>query len=351
MFSQSDTISLNNIRKNILQESKKIKEIQTEKKSILSRIKKQQNSIYNIDQYLKTLDSIQNALNKQISTSNQRIKVLKKKISTKEKWIHQRIRHLFIKQNSKYHSFFNSTKEQDLLKNLLFIQMLNKSEQKIVTQLKQERIEYQNESRQLNHKKKTNKKFSITKAKENKQYKSKIAISKRKIKELTTNEKSRTSIIAELKLFEKKMLEQQKDLPKISFSHTQNTCQPLKDYKIFSLYGIHHHIKLKTKTKNLGTELLGNANQTVSAVAQGEVLYVNAIPGYNQGVIIYHGSKYYTIYGNLKNITVKKGDSVIGCQSIATLSNSNRNTDRTIYFEVRKNKTSIDPIQWLNQIR
>jgi septal ring factor EnvC (AmiA/AmiB activator) len=123
-------------------------------------------------------------------------------------------------------------------------------------------------------------------------------------------------------------------------------CLPVHG-SIVSRFGIQYHATLKTSTKNLGIEYLGEAGESVRAAAGGEVVYVDKIPGYGKGVIIYIGSGYYNIYGNLSSITVGVGDKIKGCREIAVIPATKGKIKRKIYFEVRKERTPLDPVQWL----
>jgi len=119
---------------------------------------------------------------------------------------------------------------------------------------------------------------------------------------------------------------------------------------LVSRYGLQYHATLKTKTKNLGVEFLERPGKSVLAAGAGEVVYVNGIPGYGRGVIIYNGSGIYTIYGNLSEIKVKEGDKVKGCQGIARIPFSGSKMNQRVYFEVRKEKQSLDPVKWLKSM-
>ncbi len=342
--------SLKEIKKDIIQESKAIKKIQKKKGSILSQIKENKSNIQNIQQYLKKLDSVGVNLNKSIVTSKKKIKKIQKKLISKERWIHKRIRFLFIYQKQQFNSFFNIKKESNWIKSLLFIKKFVDTDKQIIKIINKQQQNYKKALTDFNLKKNANQNFKKLKSKEVKLYSKKIRSYQIKIKTLSTNEKNRINILEELRQFERKILEKQRKKSKFKFAIEQKTCNPLKDFRIFSKYGIQKHFQLKTKTQNLGAEIIGKSKQPVLAIAKGEVLYTGNIPGHGKGVIIYHGSDFYVIYGNLKNIKVRVGEKVSGCQSVARLPNSQRTSERTIYFEVRNNKNSVNPLTWLKKV-
>ncbi|MEZ4906564.1 MAG: M23 family metallopeptidase [Saprospiraceae bacterium] len=58
--------------------------------------------------------------------------------------------------------------------------------------------------------------------------------------------------------------------------------------------------------------------------------------------IIKHGD-YYTVYSKMENVTISKGDKVKNGQEIGILGGNGE-----FHFEVWKNKTVLDPENWLN---
>jgi len=71
-----------------------------------------------------------------------------------------------------------------------------------------------------------------------------------------------------------------------------------------------HPVLNNVKEENIGIEITGTGKMSVHSVFQGEVMRVFAISGVNMTVIIRHG-KYLTVYSNLVNLKVKKGDKVV----------------------------------------
>ena len=70
------------------------------------------------------------------------------------------------------------------------------------------------------------------------------------------------------------------------------------------------------------------------------------IPGFNNMVIIQHGS-YYTVYSKLVGVLVKKGDKISTGQQIGKLASSSNESVVEMHFEVWKEKSQIDPEKWL----
>jgi murein DD-endopeptidase MepM/ murein hydrolase activator NlpD len=67
--------------------------------------------------------------------------------------------------------------------------------------------------------------------------------------------------------------------------------------------------------ENYGVEITSDGKVAVRSVFNGVVTAITPISGANMTVIIRHG-KYYTVYSNIVNVKVKKGDIVETKQDI-----------------------------------
>lgn len=99
--------------------------------------------------------------------------------------------------------------------------------------------------------------------------------------------------------------------------------------------------------KNKGIDIAGKAGDPVLAAADGSVVYAgSALRGYGNLVIVKHGSTFVSAYAHNQTLLVKDGQSVKRGQKIAEMGQSE--ADRVkLHFEIRKNSTPIDPMQYL----
>ncbi len=111
---------------------------------------------------------------------------------------------------------------------------------------------------------------------------------------------------------------------------------------ITSYFGEHTHPVLKNvKVNNDGIEIATNIGEKAKSIHPGIVSQVLKIPGANQAVIIKHG-EYYTVYSNLSEVYVKKGENVTKGQNIG-LPDS-----RMLNFQIWYQNVKLDPKLWLN---
>jgi septal ring factor EnvC (AmiA/AmiB activator) len=122
---------------------------------------------------------------------------------------------------------------------------------------------------------------------------------------------------------------------------------PVNEGVIVNSFGEHRHPVLKNVTiKNNGIDIRVTGNSDAFSVHNGTVSTVVAIPGLNKAVIVRHG-KYLTVYGNLVDVFVSKGDIVAAGQKIGRIFKENSEMKEVLHFEIWEESTKLDPEQWL----
>ncbi|UTW46178.1 peptidoglycan DD-metalloendopeptidase family protein [bacterium SCSIO 12696] len=96
-----------------------------------------------------------------------------------------------------------------------------------------------------------------------------------------------------------------------------------------------------------GVYLQAPQGRAVKAAAPGEVVYAgNGLHSYGPSIIIKHSDVYLSFYALNRKLLVKEGDRVSGGQKIAEVGGDLSNRNR-IYFEIRRDGQSTDPIRLL----
>jgi septal ring factor EnvC (AmiA/AmiB activator) len=110
-------------------------------------------------------------------------------------------------------------------------------------------------------------------------------------------------------------------------------------------FGTFQHPKFKdVKVTNNGIDIRTQGLGKVKAVCDGKVAGSQFIPGYQHIVIIQHG-QYYTVYSNMQEVFVKRGEAINARQEIGRVSAEKPE----IHFEVWREKQRLNPISWLEQ--
>ncbi len=115
---------------------------------------------------------------------------------------------------------------------------------------------------------------------------------------------------------------------------------------VIESYGQHYHPVYKNVKLpfNNGVTLAVSRGAQAHAVFDGTVAQVVVIPGYNQCVLVQHGS-YFTFYCKLKSVSVKAGDKVKTGQALGTV--DTLSGEDQFHFELWKERAPQNPENWL----
>lgn len=125
---------------------------------------------------------------------------------------------------------------------------------------------------------------------------------------------------------------------------------PVERGVITEHFGINQHpVLTNVQTRNNGISITTEAGAKVRAIFNGEVSRVFGITGGNTAVIIRHG-KYLSVYSNLREVTVKKGDKVSTKQTIGTVYTDADDGNKSILkFQIWLENQKLDPEDWIGR--
>ncbi|MCB0476966.1 MAG: peptidoglycan DD-metalloendopeptidase family protein [Crocinitomicaceae bacterium] len=126
---------------------------------------------------------------------------------------------------------------------------------------------------------------------------------------------------------------------------------PVEKGEITEKFGKNPHpVHANVFTYNNGVDISTVSGSNVRAIYEGEVSSVLVIPGAGKVIIIAHGS-YRTVYSNLKETYVKKGDKVKTKQLIGSLLPDGTGKRSEAHFEIRQitpeGIKNLNPAYWL----
>jgi murein hydrolase activator len=116
---------------------------------------------------------------------------------------------------------------------------------------------------------------------------------------------------------------------------------------IAATFGEHPHPVLRgIKTRNNGIDIITHEGAEARAVFEGEVSNVLTIPSLNNVVILKHG-EFLTVYSNLDQVYVKRGDKVALRQSLGVIHTDADEARTRLHFEIWKGKDLQNPESWI----
>ncbi|MDR5591409.1 murein hydrolase activator EnvC family protein [Christiangramia sp. SM2212] len=107
-----------------------------------------------------------------------------------------------------------------------------------------------------------------------------------------------------------------------------------------------HPVVKSVMVNNNGVRIDTDKDGKARAVFNGTVSEVQAVKGANQAVMVRHGD-FITIYNNLEEVYVKRGDRVTTEQEIGKVATSRTTGKTTLHFLLYKNDQKMDPADWI----
>ena len=169
-----------------------------------------------------------------------------------------------------------------------------------------------------------------------------------KQKTTASKKKSSTSTKAKAPVQGSKAAVPVKDTSTASKSAPKNLSWPLNG-TVTMQYGSRVHPTFKTKIFNSGIDIKANAGTPVKAAGPGEVLYQGWLRGFGQVVIIDHGGNLTTVYAHLGGTSVREGANVQTGTVIGKVGNTGTDSEYGLHFEVRKNGSAQNPMNYLRR--
>ncbi len=146
-------------------------------------------------------------------------------------------------------------------------------------------------------------------------------------------------LTAEAKLISKKFVENKGKLP-----------WPVEKGLVVLRYGKQPHPIVKTTTiQSNGVRILTNDNQEVRAIFDGIVYSIIVSKNGSHAVLIQHGN-FFSVYKNLSEIYIKKGDPINTKQSIGKLSRNKSSGQTILNFSIFKDGSTENPSTWIYKL-
>lgn len=135
----------------------------------------------------------------------------------------------------------------------------------------------------------------------------------------------------------------------VSFSDSRGQLPwPVSGGTITEKFGVRVHPVFNTRTEIPGIDIAVSAQSQVRVVHDGYVIAVQPGPAFGKMVIVSHG-RYYTVYGNLNDIFVNRGNVLRQGDVIGLSGDENSVRGEVLFFLVREGTQTLNPEEWIQR--
>lgn len=138
------------------------------------------------------------------------------------------------------------------------------------------------------------------------------------------------------------------NLPARPFSELKGLLKIPVRGKIVSTFGSYRNPQFKVVNFRSGIDIRAERGEPIRAVCVGKVVFAEWFKGYGNMMIIDHGDGFHTVYASAEELFKQVGESVETGEVVATVGDTGSEIGPKLYFEIRKNRKPVDPLQWVD---
>lgn len=120
-----------------------------------------------------------------------------------------------------------------------------------------------------------------------------------------------------------------------------------RSVKLLSGFGMRIHPIFKIAKMHYGIDFSAPSGTFIQATGAGKIIEASYESGYGLRVVIDHGYGYRTLYGHMKSVSVKVGETVARGQKIGTVGSTGTSTAPHCHYEVHYHGKQINPLQYV----
>lgn len=133
------------------------------------------------------------------------------------------------------------------------------------------------------------------------------------------------------------------------FAKLRGQLTPPVKGKLVARYGTNRAESSHARSQWQGLRFTAPEGSEVVACASGKVVFSDWLRGYGNLIIIDHGNRYLSVYGNNEALYKNVGDYVKQGETISSVGTSGESDEPGVYFELRYNSKPFDPQPWLKR--
>ena len=359
MKKKESLIKESNIITQLLEETQSKQILTLEDLSIINeKINLQENILILLEKEVSILANEQLVLERELSTIQSQLQFLKKKYSI----LIQQTHHISRSYN-RILFFLSSKNFNQLVRRVYHLRKIEQKGREHFAEIQQVQLDIENRKQQIINKKLAQREVAFKKKDELVVLSQSQMVKKRTISFLKNHEDSLNKVLLIKQQATKNItdaitliLDQQKqnkeltpELTLISKNFFENKGRlpwPVKKGSIINRFGeVPHPVLSGITIMNNGVEIATN-DKYVRSIFEGEVTKIIVLPNGLKVVIIRHGT-YLTVYSNLFETNVLKGDQITLKQTIGQLYDDQQTKRSVLGFQIWHNRDKLNPTHWL----
>ena len=350
---------LSDIQDKLKTKFKEIREAKKKEKSLISKLVNLDKNINRNEKELKGYDKRMSKTRSNIKNLSKEIRVMTNDLDSRKQYLKEIVMDIYRRQyKSNALVLLSASDYQDLITKSRYISLIAYYDSNLIAgysskinNLNLKKSKLQNQQNKLAANKKEaqtrTRELQVNRAKKDKllaKVKAKRSAHEKKIKELKESSRKLKSMIAKI---------QTKKIPAAVLgkgfkSLKGNLPWPVAG-EVLIPFGKYKEPDFNTTVFKNGIEIGAKPEDIPETIAGGRVVYTGQFEGYGNLVIIDHGGGYHSLYGNLSEILLKKGNIVVKGFEVGKISRSGNSDIPALYFEIRHKGKPVDPRGWLDR--
>ncbi|MBL7031717.1 MAG: peptidoglycan DD-metalloendopeptidase family protein [Nitrospira sp.] len=349
------------IKDNLKSKLQNLKEVKKEEESVISKIKDINSNISNKEKELGQYNKRITQTRSQLKSVSKEVSQISNRLETSQEFLEEHIVALYKRQyNNDAMMLMSADDYSDLIKKSRYISLAAYHNNKVLNEYKDELTKANSRGKKLEKLQATLKTNKDDIRKKKNEFQADLATKDKLLKEVRARRSSQEKKIKDLKASSRKIMSmvnklKATEMPK---SILGKGFIPLKGRLPWPVKGelIESFGKYKDPEFGLagfrnGIEIKVRAGAVAQAIAGGRVVYANRFEGFGNMLIIDHGSGYHSLYGNLSEMSLEKGNLVINGMDVGKVSDITNLNVPALYFEIRYKGKPINPMDWLENHR
>jgi septal ring factor EnvC (AmiA/AmiB activator) len=356
---------LDRIRKKLDESRAEISRLEHRETNLVTRLKKLDNNLTLVNNFIEKLSEAESDLQTGIDSIKVDLDSTVKSLEERKAYLKRRVRNIYTK--GRYDDFdiiFGSRSFMDFVRRNSFFRRIAENDRRLIDAIFKEQTRIEAQKLELEHRLVEVQDIKAEKNTEQKKYRKQKRQRGRVLRKVKSEKKTYLSLVEDL---EKRQAAVNRIIKALETARVRSLeAERLKGLDRFGdftalkgglpwpargsvirKFGINVHPKYKTKTVNNGIDIRVREGDPITAVASGEVAYLGQMSGLGNFVVLGHGKGYYTLYGNLASVLVKKGARIALGDKVGTGGDTGSFEGTKLHFEVRRKHDILDPAQWL----